>query len=484
MRRVLCHIILVSALSLSTLLGSLQLAEASPGGERVTTDVTFGTLSFELPASYRIANMTYGTVEGPPVEEILTKKDGTRETSQSTNDQFTFFAYSNSFGDDHPDLRALIQEKNPSLNPETVFQEGDITVPSDTGDSYPGYYILAFITQGTYVASTYGYLVVLLDDGWVVSFDVSYLVDRQDITSEQGTWIYTVDGQSLIPKHKTDAYTMIISVRISWQSPESSFIPTTLPTTTVLPTIASPTTYPSTTPTETSLPEEQKIFELSEAQGEVYLREGDDAFWQTVTPAEAAILISKGSTVRTGQGSIYLKNIPGQGDKIFIGAYTEVTIGEQVTSLDVLIGKIRVWMESGPSKSKFEIHTPYGGSSVRGTDFIMDTTSERTDVLVFEGTVEFSDLQGHKTVIVKAGETSVVVAGELPAEPQKFDSATVFQKYKSLFESDEEIKDVLGNIEEPTKSREPTGFPIYLLAIPVIIIAAVIILVIRRRRRT
>lgn len=102
---------------------------------------------------------------------------------------------------------------------------------------------------------------------------------------------------------------------------------------------------------------------------------------------------------------------------------------------------------------------------------------------MLEGVVEFSDLEGHKVVSVKTGESSTVTAGGLPSEPQKLDSATVFQKYKSLFESDKEINDILGNIEKPAKEGGTKGFPVYLLAIPVIIIAGVIILVMRRRRR-
>jgi hypothetical protein len=77
----------------------------------------------------------------------------------------------------------------------------------------------------------------------------------------------------------------------------------------------------------------------------------------------------------------------------------------------------------------------------------------------------------------------VVLAGGLPSTPQRFDNDTVFTKYLSLFESEDEIQAVLEGIEAPARDKEATGFPIYLLAIPVIVIAAVVILFIRRRHR-
>jgi hypothetical protein len=46
------------------------------------------------------------------------------------------------------------------------------------------------------------------------------------------------------------------------------------------------------------------------------------------------------------------------------------------------------------------------------------------------------------------------------------------------------MKAAAGGIEKPAKGGETAGFPVYLLAIPVIVIAVVIILVMRRRRRT
>jgi tetratricopeptide (TPR) repeat protein len=151
--------------------------------------------------------------------------------------------------------------------------------------------------------------------------------------------------------------------------------------------------------------------------------------------------------------------------------------------IDLLVGKIRAFIVSLEPGSQFEVRTPVCHSGVRGTDFIVDTTSDRTEVLVFEGTVELSDLERHKTVLVKAGESSIVVAGGLPSEPKGFDSDTVSKKYLSLFESEEEMKAVVGDMQKQIKDKEGGGFPFYLLAIPAVIVAVVITLLMMRRRR-
>lgn len=481
MQRAVWCVILAAVLMLSAIAGSFLKSEVSIAGEAVTLDIVFGTLSFELPPSYQLVEWTSenisGRAEGLPIQAIFTRKDGSRETAYNAPESVGFWASSRSC-DDNPDLRVLIQEHQPNLDWEgAIYHEGNINVPGDAGATYPGYYLLS-IDEGDIHARIDGYLMALVEPGYAAVFNVSYYVEWVDYAVKEGAWTFIVDGQSPVSKHKADVAAMIASVRISWHSPESSSTPVLPTETNTLPEQTSPVIIKETSPLK-----EQTLIEISQVQGEVFIRKGDSAFWEEVSPAGGVILISAGSAVRTGKGSVCLKNIPGQGDKVFVGENTEVQIGEQVTKLDVLTGKLRALVKKLSPKSKFEVKTPLGVTTVRGTDFIVDSTPASTDVLMLEGVVEFSDLEGHKVVSVKTGESSTVTAGGLPSEPQKLDSATVFQKYKSLFESDKEINDILGNIEKPAKEGGTKGFPVYLLAIPVIIIAGVIILVMRRRRR-
>ncbi len=240
------------------------------------------------------------------------------------------------------------------------------------------------------------------------------------------------------------------------------------------------TTPPQTTKPATTTPPPGRIsFEPPAQGGEVFVKEaGSD--WKPISPAGQVMPVSEDFAVRTSQGTVLITDLPGQGDQVVVGENTEFQIKEQGV-LDLLFGQIRSKIVK--FRQKFEVRTGQGTGSIRGTDFIVDATPERTDVLVFEGTVELSDLERHRTVLVKVGEHSMVAVGGLPTEPQRFDNTTVFQKYKSLFKSEEEIKAVLVNMEKLAKGGEAAGFPIYLLVIPVIVIAVVIGLVMRRMRR-
>jgi hypothetical protein len=220
-----------------------------------------------------------------------------------------------------------------------------------------------------------------------------------------------------------------------------------------------------------------------QVQGEVFVKEPDSSDWQPVLTAGEIISSDDGTMIRTGQGDVLLEDLMGQDEQVFIGDNTEVKIKEQGTILDVIVGKIRAVIEKLKPDSKFEVKTPKANMSVRGTDFIVDVAAEQTTVLVFEGTVELSDLGGQKTVLVEEGESSTVIVGGLPSKSQKFDSNIIFTKYLSLFESEDEAKAIKESIGNTANGGGSTSFLIYLLAIPVVVIPLVIILIIRRRRK-
>ena len=255
--------------------------------------------------------------------------------------------------------------------------------------------------------------------------------------------------------------------------------------TTKLPTTTPQTSKPSTTtqPPMTTPSNREITLERPSQEGEVFFKEpGGD--WKPVSSVGQIITVSDGFAVRTGKGSVVIRDFPYPGDKMFVRQNTEIQLEEQGSVLNLLKGAIRVLDASLKAfGKKFECRCVPFVVAVRGTDFIIDYTPEQSRILVFEGTVEFSDLERHPPVPVKAGEYSVIAADGLHTEPQIIDNATVFQEYQSLFNSEEEMKAVIDNMEKLVKSRETRGFLIYLLIIPVIIIAVVIWLVIRRRGR-
>ncbi len=68
-------------------------------------------------------------------------------------------------------------------------------------------------------------------------------------------------------------------------------------------------------------------------------------------------------------------------------------------------------------KRQFKVSSPVAVAAIRGTEFLVINTGDKTDLLVQDGTVEFSDLYMTQTVQVQAGFKSALSAGSLPKPP-------------------------------------------------------------------
>jgi hypothetical protein len=94
--------------------------------------------------------------------------------------------------------------------------------------------------------------------------------------------------------------------------------------------------------------------------------------------------------------------------------------------LNLLYGKFRakVNQKYDGEGSRFQVKTPAAVAGVRGTDFIatFDKESEKTEIVTFNGAVEFGLLGENDTirnpVLVGIGETSGSVSGLLPMPPK------------------------------------------------------------------
>jgi len=75
----------------------------------------------------------------------------------------------------------------------------------------------------------------------------------------------------------------------------------------------------------------------------------------------------------------------------------------QQTALDLAIGRMRGRvMKLARPGSKFEVHTPVGVAGLVGTDFYLLVTQDYTELIVFEGAVQFTTLAG-QTITATAG---------------------------------------------------------------------------------
>ena len=131
----------------------------------------------------------------------------------------------------------------------------------------------------------------------------------------------------------------------------------------------------------------------------------------------------------TGRAHVTLKD----GSQLNLGSDSNLRILQhdaqaQQTSLDLILGRMRgrITKMTRPG-AKFEVHTPMGTAGLVGTDFSLLVTDDYTELMVFEGEVRFTTLNGqvipvsagNKVRISKAG----VVDGPLLATAQEVQTA-------------------------------------------------------------
>jgi ferric-dicitrate binding protein FerR (iron transport regulator) len=96
----------------------------------------------------------------------------------------------------------------------------------------------------------------------------------------------------------------------------------------------------------------------------------------------------------------------------------------QQTSLDLLVGRMRgkITKLTRPG-AKFEIHTPVGVAGLVGTDFSLLVSDDYTELIVFDGAVRFTTLNGQSATVTTGMMLRVsregTIQGPSPATPQE-----------------------------------------------------------------
>lgn len=93
------------------------------------------------------------------------------------------------------------------------------------------------------------------------------------------------------------------------------------------------------------------------------------------------------------------------GSILSLGSNSVLNVGQhdalsQQTTLELLIGRMRgrIMKLTRPS-GKFEIRTPLGVAGLVGTDFYLEVTSDYTELMVFEGAVQFTTSAGQAVTV-------------------------------------------------------------------------------------
>lgn len=184
--------------------------------------------------------------------------------------------------------------------------------------------------------------------------------------------------------------------------------------------------------------------QISEIKSDVNKRETETVDWQSAAEGDE---INAGGGVRTGDESRVRIDIS-DGTIVRIAPNTEFTLLElspaetdPITRLQMETGKVFVWVTKALGLGTFEIETPSGVATVRGSlmsaDY--DTTTGRFLITCLEGECRlavgevFTDLtEGQQTEVVSAGERPV--AAHLMEEAQLDDWAENFPGLELIIE--------------------------------------------------
>ena len=135
-----------------------------------------------------------------------------------------------------------------------------------------------------------------------------------------------------------------------------------------------------------------------------------------------ASLLESGDLISTSQNSkVELQFLEGRGNLV-IGENSGLKFSEtdSLDIIDFMKGKVKLGVQKleefekeykkfiKKHHKKFDIRTPSAVTSVRGTEFIIETSHESTYITVIEGSVEMKLLNDYKTILINAGERGMV----------------------------------------------------------------------------
>lgn len=145
----------------------------------------------------------------------------------------------------------------------------------------------------------------------------------------------------------------------------------------------------------------------------------------------AGLDINEGETVTAKEGEVLFIDFRN-------GSFIEVNTGASFTykesreeiTFESLAGSIRYFFE-GLTKPRY-VRTSNAVTSVKGTDFVVNESEEKTEVLVFDGNLAVSDINGQNTVDVGPGYKTEVKSGGKPTKPELFNSLEIDRWFDAI----------------------------------------------------
>jgi hypothetical protein len=139
----------------------------------------------------------------------------------------------------------------------------------------------------------------------------------------------------------------------------------------------------------------------------------------------------EGQVVTAGENEILVIGLGTQGwVNVNSGASFSYKESDSEITFEHLAGSIRYFFE-GFTKPRY-VTTSTAVTSTRGTDFVVNDEEDRTEVLVFDGNLAVSDVNGQNTVDVGSGYKTVVKSGGKPSKPELFDSSKIDRWFDAI----------------------------------------------------
>jgi len=162
--------------------------------------------------------------------------------------------------------------------------------------------------------------------------------------------------------------------------------------------------------------------EISEGSVKIH-RHGADQLYQGTQKIE----VKQGDEIQTGSGSKAFVVLSQNQDKIELYSSTffkVASLDSQNTEVNMNIGKARFKVAKPPEgelrRRRFNVRTANAVIGVKGTEFILGTGAETTNLLTLEGEVGMASAANPKVeVSVKANEASKVETGRAPTAPSQ-----------------------------------------------------------------
>jgi hypothetical protein len=161
---------------------------------------------------------------------------------------------------------------------------------------------------------------------------------------------------------------------------------------------------------------QQRAGEVSRVVQKASIQRGSQ---QIAAAAQAPVLWQDViATDRGGRARVALDD----GSVLNVGSESSLTITQhdassQQTELELTYGRVRAnVVRMGRPASKFQVKTPTAVAGVVGTDFFLSFINGITQLIVYDGIVQFCNLAG-VCVTVGAGQTSSVRGNESPQTP-------------------------------------------------------------------